>query len=402
MAISENATYLNDLFDPQVVGDMIDKKLIDLIRFAPLCEIDTTLVGRPGSTLTLPYYTYIGAAEKVNEGADIPIGTLGEDTVEVPVYKIGKGVQITDEAALSGYGDPLGESVTQIAMAIADKVEGDLVTILGNIAEGMTHACSGALATADDVADALVLFGEDFDGQKVLLCSPAQYNAFRKADDWVPASEIAGDLIIRGTVGMIYGCQIIVSNRLATSGNLFIVKPGALKLLMKRDTLVESDRDIVNKSTVLTGDKHFAPYLYDASKAIKLTVNPNLLTVEPIAGTETVLNKTVSDVQTGVEVGNTSITGTLKYVTGWTDYSGDPELQDGNFICIHAEAEDADAITVELVGGEGDPTTLDSDGNAVIRITNKDTQTLRYVASKLGGATTTLTYSLSGLVLETE
>ena len=57
MAASEYATKLTDLFDPQVVADYIDKKLIDAIRLAPLAKIDTTLVGRPGDELTMPYYS---------------------------------------------------------------------------------------------------------------------------------------------------------------------------------------------------------------------------------------------------------------------------------------------------------------------------------------------------------
>lgn len=47
-------TKLANLLDPQVVADLVDKKLIYNIRFAPLAEVDTTLVGVPGSTLTLP------------------------------------------------------------------------------------------------------------------------------------------------------------------------------------------------------------------------------------------------------------------------------------------------------------------------------------------------------------
>ena len=52
----------------------------------------------------------------------------------------------------------------------------------------------------------------------------------------------------------------------------FIIKPGALRLILKRDTLVENDRDILRRVNVLTATKHYVTYLYDASKAIKLTV----------------------------------------------------------------------------------------------------------------------------------
>ena len=50
-------TYLSDLFDPQVIADLIDIKLTDNIVFAPLAMVDNTLTGRAGDTVTLPYYS---------------------------------------------------------------------------------------------------------------------------------------------------------------------------------------------------------------------------------------------------------------------------------------------------------------------------------------------------------
>ncbi len=268
MALNTNATKLANLFNPQVVGDMIDKKLVDAIRFSPLATVDTTLVGRPGSKLTLPSYAYIGDASVVGEGEDIPVAQLTQSTAEVEIHKIGKGVQITDEAVLSGYGNPEEEAVAQILTALASQADKEMLAVLEGIGSEMTHT-GAAVLSADDVADALVKFGEDIDGDKVLLCNAEDYNAIRKANDWVPASEIAANMVIRGSVGMVHGCQVVISNKLAGKP-AFIVKPGALRLILKRDTLVETDRDIVNKSTVITADKHSVAYLYDASKAIKI------------------------------------------------------------------------------------------------------------------------------------
>ena len=268
MALNTNATKLANLFNPQVVGDMIDKKLVDAIRFSPLATVDTTLVGRPGSKLTLPSYAYIGDASVVGEGEDIPVAQLTQSTAEVEIHKIGKGVQITDEAVLSGYGNPEEEAVAQILTALASQADKEMLAVLEGIGPEMTHDGDTVL-TADNVADALVKFGEDIDGDKVLLCNAEDYNAIRKVKDWVPASEIAANMVIRGSVGMIHGCQVVISNKLAGKP-AFIVKPGALRLILKRDTLVETDRDIVNKSTVITADKHSVAYLYDASKAIKI------------------------------------------------------------------------------------------------------------------------------------
>ena len=67
------------------------------------------------------------------------------------------------------------------------------------------------------------------------------------------------------------GCAIVVSNTVPDN-MILIVRAGALGLELKRDTMVESDRDIIHKSTVITIDKHYVAYLKDASKVIKVTM----------------------------------------------------------------------------------------------------------------------------------
>ena len=262
-------TYLANLFNPQVVGDRINKKLWDFIRFAPLAVRDDTLVGRPGDTITLPVYAKSVTASLVPEGHDIPISQLGETTIPVQIAKYGAGIQITDEAILSAYGRPLDEGIDQIARAIADAVDNALLTNMSTNADSGMTVTAGAL-TADKVADALTLFGEDIDGDKVLLVNPAAYATIRKANGWIPGTDVAANLIMRGTVGMLYGCQVVVSNKLIANKAAYIVKPGALGIYNKRDILVEKDRDIINKSTVVTADKYFATLIRDKSRLIKL------------------------------------------------------------------------------------------------------------------------------------
>ena len=262
-------TYLANLFNPQVVGNRIQKKLFDYVRFAPLARVYDNLEGRPGSTVTLPYYNSIGAATLVGEGQDIPISQLTESTVTVTISKYAKGVQITDEAVLSAYGDPIGEAVDQIAQSIAQAYDNAMLAAMGTSAAANMTTAAAAL-TADGIASALTLFGEDIDGEKVILVNPAAYETIRKANGWIPGTEVAANMIIRGTVGMIHGCQVVVSNKLTTANCAYIVKPGALAIYNKRGILVETDRDIINKSTVITADRHAAVYVLDKTKLIKM------------------------------------------------------------------------------------------------------------------------------------
>lgn len=80
------------------------------------------------------------------------------------------------------------------------------------------------------------------------------------------------------------------------------------------------------------------------------------------------LGKYVTDLQEDVTIGSDAICGTLHYVTGYTDFSGDPEEQEGNYLALHFEDDDATSISVKVVGSDYGPVTLDEDGLLVVRI----------------------------------
>ena len=264
-------TYKANIIDPQVIADFIDQKLVDNIVFAPLAEVDLTLNAGPGSILSLPKWSYIGNAATVAEGSDIDIVNMAAEMVSVPVHKIAKGTGYTDEAALAAFGDLEGEAARQLLTAISSGVDNEFLSVaLASIASEMTFTASTSTIAPADVNGALELFGEDIEGTKVLVCPPALATQLRATTGFIPASEIAANIVIRGTIGEVYGCQIVVSNKLTTTGNAYIVKPGALRLILKRGVMVESDRNIINKTTVITADEHFATYLYNPNKAVKI------------------------------------------------------------------------------------------------------------------------------------
>ena len=108
-------TKLEKMINPQVLASMVDGELEFALKFTNLATIDNTLVGRPGNTVSLPAYKMIGEAVDVAEGEAIPVEALATEMENVTVKKAGKGVRLTDEAILSGYGDPLGQASKQLA-----------------------------------------------------------------------------------------------------------------------------------------------------------------------------------------------------------------------------------------------------------------------------------------------
>lgn len=119
--------------------------------------------------------------------------------------------------------------------------------------------------------------------------------------------------------------------------------------------------------------------------------------VTPVAGTATVLGKTVSDIQTGIMVHNNWIQGTLKYVTNWTGYSQDPAENFGNFLCLQFAPTDGATVQVSLNGKAFK--TLDSDLQYVVRITKDMKKPFITVKTTLNGEEIVEDYKLGSLTL---
>ena len=201
------------------------------------------------------------AADLAEGVADVPV-VLDSTDSKVTVKKAAKSVEITDEAILSGHGNPIGEIADQLLLSLAVKIEKDCYTALEGAT--LTHT---ATVTAESIADAIGKFGEDLDESMQVFINPAEYTAIRKGAEFEPAVNVNG--AIGGSIGYIYNAAVVVSNRVP-AGTAYIVKPGALGIELKRETRVEQDRDILAKTTVYAVDKHYAAYLRDKTKVVKI------------------------------------------------------------------------------------------------------------------------------------
>lgn len=263
-------TMLKNLINPEVLGDFAQSKLVDNIKFAPLADIGTKLQGQPGNTLTMPVWKYIGDAKDLAEGeADTPT-LLQATSSKVTVKKAVKSVELTDESVLSGYGDPVGQSGTQLAIAIGSKIDNDVLEALSKVDDNRKHTSDTPL-NKDVVADAVIKFGEDIDDEMFLYISPAQYATLRKDKDFTMIQN--GIAKITGEVGMIYGVRVILTNKIKEHESKFtnyIIKRGALGIELKRGMTMEDGRQILTKSTIISADQHYVAYVKDESKVVKI------------------------------------------------------------------------------------------------------------------------------------
>ena len=272
-------TKIAQMVNPVVMADMVSAKLPKMIKFTPLAYVERALVGQPGNTITVPKWEYSGDAKDIEEGVAIEPDQLTTKKSTMTIKKAGKGIELTDEAVLSGYGDPIGQATHQIALAIANKVDNDLV----EEAKKATQYVDDAPTTGDALDKALAVFADEEDARYVALLNPEDAIALRKdtAKEWVRGSEIGANIVVSGTFGEAHGVQIVRSKKVE-KGKGFLVKVsavdtdtddvakyGAFVINLKRDVAIETDRDILKKTTVITGDEHYGVYLYDSSKVVK-------------------------------------------------------------------------------------------------------------------------------------
>ena len=133
--------------------------------------------------------------------------------------------------------------------------------------------------------------------------------------------------------------------------------------------------------------------------------NPlSALTVDvTIGAAEDLLGKVIADLQKDIVIGVDKITGTLKYVTGYTGFSGDAAEQSGNYIALHASVPDVTGETIKFKhNAKAGEVTLDSDGIIIFRVDpkymNEDLKAT-FVVSKDGYAPYSKTFDLTKLIL---
>lgn len=258
-------TKVANIIKPEIIADYIDAKLVDKIQLSGLMTVDRTLENNAGDTVSFPQFAYVGDADEMTEGTALDTSVLSATETKVTVKQIGKAVEISDKAMLSAHGDILGESTDQILLAIANKIEKDAFAEVEKAT--LTHEHTGAV-TSDVIADAMVKFGEDLDEEMFCFINPKHYAQIRKTDF---ISGTVTNVQVGGVVGEVYGAKIVLSNRVPEN-RMFILKKDALGLVLKRNAEVETDRDVLMKSTVISGDQHYAVYLRNQSKAIKVTI----------------------------------------------------------------------------------------------------------------------------------
>lgn len=274
-------TKVSDIIVPEVMAQVISGKIKDKIAVTPFAKIDDTLTGSEGNEITIPAYKYIGDAVDVAEGEAVDLSKLEATTTKATIKKAMKAVGLTDEAALSGYGNPVGEVSTQLAAAIAAKVDADAMDAL--LTAQLTHDGSASAISYEGIVDAIDMFEEELNTEKVIFVHPKQLTKLRKDSNFISADKYPGKVVMTGEVGMVANTRIVPTRRvqLDEAGTNYInpiVKleadtetedeSPAITIFIQRDTNVETERESLKRTTNISVDKLYVAALTNAEKVV--------------------------------------------------------------------------------------------------------------------------------------
>lgn len=280
-------TKLNDIINPQVMGDMIEAKIPHLLKFTPFAKVDTSLVGVPGDTKTVPSWNFIGAAEDVAEGEEVETQKLTASTATFTIKKAMRSVGITQESINSGLGDPVGAAEDQLAKAIAVKLDADVLAAA--MTATLTFDGSASKIGYTGIVDAVGVLDEEENTDKVMFISPAQITTLRKDADFVDKNKYGNDVMVTGEIGMVgntrivpskqivkndagnYVCPIIKLEPASTETEYAETELAALTIFLKKDTSVDHEWFPKKQTHDITAAKYYGVALTNASKVVLAT-----------------------------------------------------------------------------------------------------------------------------------
>ena len=277
-------TKMDNVINPQVMGDMIDAKIESALKITPYAKVDTSLQGVAGDTKTVPAWNYIGDAEDVEEGAEVSLTAMTAGTKTFTIKKAMKSVGLSQEAVNSGLGNPIGQAEKQLAMAIASKVDNDVLNAL--LTSTITSGDGATKIAYTGIVDGVGKFDEEEITDKVMFISPEQVTTLRKDADFISADKYDNKVMMTGEIGKIAGVHIVPSRKIVADGSGIYTCPivklepenadteftedelPAVTIFLKKDTQTDADWKPRSQTHEITTAKYYGVALTNEAKVV--------------------------------------------------------------------------------------------------------------------------------------
>lgn len=244
----------NELVNVDIFRAGVESKLGHKRKLTQFVDVES-VEGLQVGTINVVTNQYIGDAEVIAAGTQIPLTQMVQNKQAVTFEKLAKGVAVTDEEKKQTFGDPIGNAENQTVMAIDGKAEAKLATLL-NTAQFSVEVDA---MDSDALLDAIAVMGEGIeDAPYFLVLTPKAYSELQK--------EVGQNFDLNNNP---FGAQIVLSTRIADN-EAFLVQEGAIKEVRQKALDVEVSRNAGKKQDEIYTDMIHAVYIQDQAKLVKI------------------------------------------------------------------------------------------------------------------------------------
>lgn len=289
-----------NLIVPEVWADAVGPTILGRSVMAQIATVDDELAGEPGDSVTFPKFDYIGDADDLTENVAMTPSTLTMTDSKATIKEAGKALELTDSATLAALGSPQSEGQRQLGLAVARKIDRDL-RAAAEITESGTDSFGNAKTWAPlavpnanlrmswgRMVQGLALFGDEYtaDDMAGLIVHSTQYAQLMVDPLFVDASKFGENATpLRGQIGALGRVPVFVSDRATAVADVdpgagtvpgyraLLIRKGALALKYKRRPIVETDRDILKRTNLITTNVHYAVKRVDDRGVVIIPTN---------------------------------------------------------------------------------------------------------------------------------
>lgn len=258
---------------PEVYAQLVREKIAGKTKVAQFAKVLGDLQGKPGETLTMPKWGYVGDAKDWAIDTPMESTQMTQTSTTATIKAIAApAVKIADYDNEVELGNAVNEAAGQQAVSIARKQDTDAIT------ECLTSPLKKQLAaknkvTQEEMIEILGLYGDDRDSADFdaivihSLFAPSFYTMDMFVSREKTMTTDGNGIAVNGCLGYFLDIPVILSDRLYDTTNvegfILVLKKGAIGLIPKEAPFAEAARDASLRQTTIYCSQFYAMALID-------------------------------------------------------------------------------------------------------------------------------------------
>ena len=266
---------------PEVFTDIVTEKIKGKVVVSNLADDLGVLSGDVGDTVSFPVFEAIGEAKELTKGQGIDEAELSQVDSKAKIKQVAApGVVVYDIENKTALGNQIENAATQQAVAIARKVDADLIEECKKTTLKVATAQANSIS-AFELNQGFVMFGDEQDTSEMagIVINSMLSASFYSIDEFVDATKTyntANNGIVRnGCIGYFRGVPVYISDKGTLDSSeciTFIIKKHALAKMFKSEKVAdcEVERQGKYKRTAIYTDSIYAVKIVNSDGVVML------------------------------------------------------------------------------------------------------------------------------------